>query len=512
MTDTRFSQQKQHRESATIDASLGNWPLFTRLVVNLERYDDPWGPDLVFVELCGAYVARKVSLVVRAGGRIIVSHAPGWAGCIGLSAARHLRHSHAVQTRRKYGMQCCTRLETPYKDMLEHSMYATDRTGESKGCGEVFGLSRYFNNINTSSAGHLCFVIGPRYRIENRETRASDQSEIRQLLCTDRELIVALGLSMEDLYSAGIWDAVVAVHRDRSCSRWKGSNGHVIVVGGSAAYQYPPILSGKAALAVGADSVRAIVPRYLARAQSGDAQMHVAAMAGESLSFQDVRPIVDFTTKLISRRDLSTIVVLLGPGLGGVAGVESPAKSLVETLMRINVPLVIDGSLSGQLSGILQKAQSNTVLTPNYREYCEICGVPPTELLSADFLREWSSRNAVTTIVTGSVDAIASGGGPLLWCWHGSGMLSKNGTGDILAGVVAGLIGRGIIPRVAAVAATALLGLTGERVERLAGGNGTLEELLRGMKGLFAEVERRGDSLVNGFQGDLIGSVQRMCK
>ena len=91
-------------------------------------------------------------------------------------------------------------------------------------------------------------------------------------------------------------------------------------------------------------------------------------------------------------------------------------------------------------------------------------------------------------------------------------MLSKNGTGDILAGVVAGLIGRGIIPRVAAVAATALLGLTGERVERLAGGNGTLEELLRGMKGLFAEVERRGDSLVNGFQGDLIGSVQRMCK
>lgn len=220
----------------------------------------------------------------------------------------------------------------------------------------------------------------------------------------------------------------------------KGMYGHVLVIGGSFGKSGAPAMSGFAALRSGAGLVTVAVPE--------SALPSVAAVRPELMT---VRLENDLSETLAKKT-----VVALGPGLG----TEEPAVRLVKTLYENeNIPFVVDADALNALAGSLPKTDKIRVLTPHPGEMSRLTGKSVKEI-QADRLgaaQDLAKESGATIVLKGDRTVIAfpdgetpggetpSGETPSGETWinpTGSPAMATGGTGDILTGMVAGLIGQ----------------------------------------------------------------------
>jgi len=128
-----------------------------------------------------------------------------------------------------------------------------------------------------------------------------------------------------------------------------------------------------------------------------------------------------------------------------------------------NKPVVVDGDALKALKGKIEKLGSNVLLTPHAAEFMAITGEkPPDELEGREKLVSRISKQTKATIVLkGPVDIIAKDSNIKL-NETGNPYMSKGGTGDVLAGLCAGLLAQGIDTFDAAGMACLVSGLAGE--------------------------------------------------
>jgi hydroxyethylthiazole kinase-like uncharacterized protein yjeF len=236
----------------------------------------------------------------------------------------------------------------------------------------------------------------------------------------------------------------------------KYSAGAVLVVGGSAGKTGAPSLTAEAALRAGAGIVTACVP--------GSLNLVFEQRLVEVMT----HPCPDedgFMTPGASEHILEAAervdVVALGPGLGRTDGVRGLVGFLLD---RLEKPVVLDAdglwAVAGHLDWVFLRDRP-TVLTPHAGELGRLVA-RRSDWVSARRLRAVQAGAAeagATVLLKGADTLVATPGRGVLVCDLGNPGLATAGTGDVLTGIVAAFLAKGIEPRLAAAAAAAAGGV-----------------------------------------------------
>lgn len=229
----------------------------------------------------------------------------------------------------------------------------------------------------------------------------------------------------------------------------KKSRGRLLVVGG--AHQVPGALrlTGEAALRVGAGKVQiatvpaAAIPLGVLFPEAG-----VIALAE-----QDGELVADPPERLTEAARRNEAVVL-GPGISD----QDAASRLVRVLADDPAPetaLLLDASAvacAGPLCDLLGCYAGRLVMTPHEGEMAALCGRDMAEVQRdpARIATEIAQRFQAVISLKGEETVVAAPDGALLHYPGGGPGLATGGSGDVLAGVIGGLLARGAEPLIAA--------------------------------------------------------------
>ncbi len=233
--------------------------------------------------------------------------------------------------------------------------------------------------------------------------------------------------------------------------------GHVLIIGGSPGMVGAPLLAGMAALRTGAGLVT-IAARADVASKLEKRIKEIMTLALPEDAADAVSAIEDFTMV----RKVS--VIIIGPGLA--ASPES--RSLVEKLLdTVKLPMIIDGGALNVLQRHLDRIDSAVskalILTPHTGEFQRLAGELPSERSALkDVASSFAEDHTVTLVLKGQPTYVAHSDGSVYENTTGNPGLATAGTGDVLAGVIAGMIAQGIEPAKAAEAAVYLHGLAGD--------------------------------------------------
>ncbi|MBO6574191.1 MAG: NAD(P)H-hydrate dehydratase [Rhodothermales bacterium] len=226
---------------------------------------------------------------------------------------------------------------------------------------------------------------------------------------------------------------------------YKYSTGPTLVVGGSIKYPGAPVLAASAAARIGSGYVVCAFPEDAT--WTGPAEIPTVSQAAPGEWLERAR------------------AVLVGPGLGR----GEQARDVVEqVLRRSQAPVVIDadGLRAASELGRLQ-GEANRILTPHAGEFLHMTGLDAMPENPVTAARTWAERWNAVLVLKGAPTVIADATGQAVICTAGTPALATAGTGDVLAGLCAGLLAMGLQPFEAAVCATHVGGACAERYGRL---------------------------------------------
>lgn len=258
----------------------------------------------------------------------------------------------------------------------------------------------------------------------------------------------------------------------------KDARGSILVVGGEVSLPGAVVLAGIAALRAGAGKLQIATCRSIAPL--------VGIAVPESLSLGlDETP--EGTISATSAPELSDLVakadaLLIGPGMKGNDDERKFVSSLID--MRESAPIILDAGALDALTdspSALNHFGDNAVITPHAGEMSRITGKSEQEIEAnpeETAVDAASTLNAIV-VLKGSRTFIASPNGDLFCYDAGDVGLATSGSGDTLAGVIAGLVARGAMPLQASLWGVFLHGSAGNRLAKRIGRIGYLaRELL----------------------------------
>jgi ADP-dependent NAD(P)H-hydrate dehydratase / NAD(P)H-hydrate epimerase len=233
--------------------------------------------------------------------------------------------------------------------------------------------------------------------------------------------------------------------RDAAAHKWSAG---CLVVGGSGGMVGAPMLAGQAALHCGAGMVVCAVPGADAAAQVSGRELVAHALAATPAGAFDEHAAAEVLSEVHRYRSL-----VLGPGLGR----EEPARAAARRIVAAaNVAMVIDADALNALAADPSALDARhaaglpvAVLTPHAAEYERVAGRP----VGADRVeaaRDLARRTNAVVLLKGPSTVIAAPDGEAVVNLTGGPALATAGTGDVLSGVIAGLLALGVDPFAAA--------------------------------------------------------------
>ncbi len=232
----------------------------------------------------------------------------------------------------------------------------------------------------------------------------------------------------------------------------KGMNGAVCVVGGSRLYHGAPFLAASGAMRAGVDLVYIAVPAVIAgavRALSPD--FIVIPLPDSKLTRGTVSKLKGWLPRVDS--------IAMGPGLGP----QNPEdlENSVKVLKGLTRGLVLDAD--ALRPSVLEAAKgSGTVVTPHAGEFERLFSVKLPENLEGriELAAEKAGTHGLTVLLKGSTDIVTDGSQVGLNTTHSPSM-TVGGTGDVLTGVTAAMIAKGLSPFEAGCCAAYINGAAG---------------------------------------------------
>jgi ADP-dependent NAD(P)H-hydrate dehydratase len=266
----------------------------------------------------------------------------------------------------------------------------------------------------------------------------------------------------------------------------KDARGRVLVVGGSVQTPGAILLAGVAALRAGAGKLQ------LATVRSAAAALGVAVPESLVVALAETRAgelSGEAAGRAIARRAPDADALLIGPGMSS----DRAAYALLRVLapqLRADATLVLDAAaiLASKRARRLLRQLGRAVLTPHAGEMASLLGIEKDAVEDdpAAVAREGAARFGVVVALKGPESWIAEPDGTLYRYAGGSVGLATSGSGDTLAGIVAGLAARGASAAHAAVWGAYLHGAAGQVLARRIGPIGYLaRELLDEVPGVM---------------------------
>jgi NAD(P)H-hydrate epimerase len=284
--------------------------------------------------------------------------------------------------------------------------------------------------------------------------------------------IADIGIPPEAALYAGPGD-VEAVSTQRPNDAHKGQFGRLLVIGGSEVFSGAPALVALAAYRTGTDLVNVAAPEKAANTiASFSPSIIVHKLPGSNLSPTHL--------KRLNKQIEMASAIAIGPGLGMARGTVLAVRKIVDLVINLRKPLLIDAD-GLKAFGIVKKKTFNeyVVITPHAGEFEHISGkAPPGDLTArVEEVRAFALKSGAATLLKGHVDVISDGTRVKLNNTGNPGM-TVGGTGDVLSGVVAGLMAQGLEPYNAAVAGAFVNGAAGDFAEEQYGFHLTPTDLL----------------------------------
>lgn len=249
--------------------------------------------------------------------------------------------------------------------------------------------------------------------------------------------------------------------RPRLADSHKGDYGHVLVIAGSVGKSGAAAMAGLAALRAGAGLVTVATPKSV--------QPLVASYAPELMT-----EALDETPEgTISRRALADLekllagktVVAIGPGLTTHA---ETVEFVHEFVKHCSLPMVLDADGLNAFAGSpqdLERARGNLFLTPHPGEMARLIGCSTADLQRdrIGIARRFTQERGVVLILKGFATLVVLPDSTVWVNATGNPAMAKGGMGDVLTGIVAGMITQSTeSARTQALAAVYLHGLAGD--------------------------------------------------
>ena len=252
----------------------------------------------------------------------------------------------------------------------------------------------------------------------------------------------------------------------------KGTFGTVVVLAGSQGFTGAAYLASMGAARSGAGIVRLLVAHS------------IYPILAEKCTEVIVGPVPEISPGVVGHASLSGILRgfagadagVIGPGLGR----DASTRRLIEDLVpRVAAPLVLDADALNLLSEhrtILPRLSPQIVLTPHPAEFARLSGLETTAVqhdrrgIASRFAKVWNK----VVVLKGADTVIAAPDGRVTLNPVATPALASGGTGDVLAGLIAGLMGQKLPPFEAAVTGVHLHSLAGLDLEASMGQAGVL--------------------------------------
>jgi NAD(P)H-hydrate epimerase len=240
--------------------------------------------------------------------------------------------------------------------------------------------------------------------------------------------------------------ALELVQKPRAATANKGNFGHVLVVGGtlgtSGGKSGAPAMAALGALRAGAGLVTAAVP--------APALALVAAIAPELMTWplaaspKGCIGAENLAPEMVTALMAGKTVLAIGPGMG-----QNPetVKFTTGLLSATKIPAVIDADALNILAAkpvLLAKLAKGRklVLTPHPGEMARLAGITVAEIQAnrLEVARGFAQRTGVTLVLKGARTLIAHPDGRVAVNTTGNPGMAKGGSGDLLTGLIAGLL------------------------------------------------------------------------
>jgi hydroxyethylthiazole kinase-like uncharacterized protein yjeF len=242
---------------------------------------------------------------------------------------------------------------------------------------------------------------------------------------------------------------VAAFFKPRNRFAHKGMNGSVLLAGGSYGKIGAMVLTTKAALRSGAGLVTALVP------ECGYNIMQTAVPEAMCLTngAQSLEAINNWEHFEVTG---------IGPGMGTA---RTTAQALGTFLEACKDPVVLDADALNIIAAnpdLLSKLPKNSVITPHPREFSRLFGDNTNTMIQVDNARIQAMRYNINIVLKGHHTAIVNTEGE---CWYnmtGNAGMATGGSGDVLTGIITGLMAQGYTPQQAAMLGVYLHGAAGD--------------------------------------------------
>ena len=285
---------------------------------------------------------------------------------------------------------------------------------------------------------------------------------------------------------------------DRPKNAYKNQFGKILVLAGSTGLTGAAMLCSKAALRSGAGMVMLGCPKSL--------NVIFEAALQEVMTV----PLPETETGSISANAYDALhealqwsrVLALGPGLS------SHSETIVfvhRVLKEQSLPIVIDAdglnSIAEDIS-LFKDYEGDIIITPHVGELSHLCKISSEDILKApvEIVREFAKKWQVVLLLKGAPTIIGDSNRNIFFNIAGNSGMATAGAGDVLTGIIAGLLGQRLTAIDAAVLGAYLHGLAGDRASWQTGQRGVIAgDIMENVSQALADLENQEVDLVSKY-------------
>lgn len=250
----------------------------------------------------------------------------------------------------------------------------------------------------------------------------------------------------------------------------KGTFGKASIIAGSFGMEGAAILSCSAAMRTGLGLLKLFVPKSINNI------VKIAVPEIVTVPLDEVNEgvfSVDSVNTILEGIELSTSVAI-GSGCGMYDGVGETVRSLIA---ETDIPLIIDAdglNLLAKDMKWLDQCSKDIVLTPHIGEMARLTDLSKEEIIDnpVNIAREYAKQWGVTLVLKSARTVVASPTGELFINCNGNSGMATAGSGDVLTGIIAGLVAQGMSVMDASVLGVYIHGDSGDRMAAEIGEHG----------------------------------------
>jgi len=272
-------------------------------------------------------------------------------------------------------------------------------------------------------------------------------------------------------------DDIKSIIHTRLIDAHKGDFGHAILIAGSRGMMGACVLSAKSILRSGAGLVTVCIPQ--------SAELIMQTSVPEAMIIIDPNENYISTCPNLDKYS----VVGVGPGIGTASKTKNAISDLIKT---VKVPTIFDAdalNIIAEDTKLLNDIPKESILTPHVKEFTRIVGkfdnINDRTALQVDL----SKKYHINILVKGHETCMTNSNGDIFINTTGNPGMATGGSGDVLTGIITGLIARGLKPFDAMIAGAYLHGLSGDLAKESLGEESmTAQDLIDNLGQSFLQI------------------------